>query len=95
MNLLYYFLGSFCIKCTVLYWDWKFWAIQSDLYVDLLKGLLDYSINLSKYYCTVYHHSLIIIKGAVLGPEEFLEGLALGSHQFLSGTVGKFFNSFS
>ena len=29
------------------------------------------------------------IRGAVLGPDEFLEGLALGTHQFLGGTVGQ------
>lgn len=25
----------------------------------------------------------------MVGPEEFVEGLALGTHQFIGGTVGK------
>ena len=31
----------------------------------------------------------MFLKGAVIGPEEFFEGLALGTHQFIGGTFGE------
>ena len=31
----------------------------------------------------------LYLKGAVLGPGEFFEGLSLGGRQFFEGTVGK------
>ena len=37
---------------------------------------------------TVVYSCLIWFKGAVLGPEEFLEGVVLGGRQFVGGTVG-------
>lgn len=36
-----------------------------------------------------YVLSFLLLKGAVLGPGEFFEGLTLGGRQFFEGTVGK------
>lgn len=38
-------------------------------------------------------NSLSPLKGAVLGPGEFFEGLSLGGRQFVGGTLGKYFQS--
>ncbi len=42
--------------------------------------------------CRVGHMILfdaVYLQGAVLGPGEFFEGLALGGKQFVEGTLGK------
>jgi len=38
-------------------------------------------------------NSLSPLKGAVLGPGEFFEGLSLGGRQFVGGTLGKYVQS--
>jgi vacuolar protein sorting-associated protein 13A/C len=49
--------------------------------VGFVRGLAEGTVGL-------FYHPF---QGAVLGPEEFLKGLALGGHQFIGGTVGGVF----
>ena len=62
--------------------------------VGFLSGLTEGTIGLFYQPIQVLKHimslqSMTCLQGAVAGPEEFMEGLALGTHQFVEGTVGQ------
>ena len=68
-----YSLTGTCIHMTFL-------NICAQLMYTLCIRIL--SVSSASYQCHNY------IQGAVLGPEEFLEGVKLGGLQFVGGTVG-------
>lgn len=71
------------LECSIWgeYWIFKWWNIST--------GLMSISTSVWLLKAFVFDLLSVVFQGAIQGPEEFVEGMALGVKALVGGAVGK------